>query len=330
MIFRNANDYTETQANIKIQTYLQSVKLFAQKLAPAKKDQIDIIEQNLSVIVMYDRGGKYKYKYYGHLEEMGMNGARGHFFWDNVDTEQFLPNGGIAVYDSITPHTLVHESLHAFSSESGRTANKGYYFKSGSHIQEFDNNASTNLGKDLNEAITDALASRFFGNIGPDPENRGGYGSQVIMADLLIGEQIENNFFIQDVYFGKSQEFSKEFDKVINSSNVKFADYLQGFRVLGSETDNTKSDMLLKTAIEYNLKKAKTPTEIDNVYAFQQKIINFYKNGGIITGFMEQEDIERLDNLLKFANTTYKTCKLKLANPKSMSPAPHIINYGRK
>lgn len=59
------------------------------------------------------------------------------------------------------------------------------------------------------------------------------YVSQVLMADLLIGENIENNFFVQNTYFGKAENFDEDFNKTIKTSNVKFSDYLDGLEFWG-------------------------------------------------------------------------------------------------
>lgn len=72
----------------------------------------------------------------------------------------------------------------------------------------------------------------------------------------------------------------------------------------------------MRGAVEYNLRKAKTFEEIDSVYGFQQKVINIYKNGGLYTNFMENDDINRMNNLLKFADNMQKQCKTNLNTQK--------------
>ena len=310
MIFRKP-DHSETQEDAKIAEILKSAKNFAQKIAPDNwKEKIEKIYTDLTV-VLCDANRTYKYLLDGELKETKFSASAAAVkFWENGDTKEYTTTQGIAILPTASSHVITHEALHAFSSDSGKTENGGRYIKVGSKYAEIDKNdnivAETN--DDLNEAITDSLASRAYGRIAPGTHL--GYGPQVIMADLLIGEKIEDNAFIQDVYFGKSEKFAEDFDKTIKTSKVKFADYLQGFKVFGSEEDVQKSDEMLKGVVEYNLRKAQTTEEIDEVHAFQQKVINFYKDGGI--SFIETEDIDRMENLLKFADKMQKQCKSNL------------------
>ncbi|MBQ8465796.1 MAG: hypothetical protein IJ545_07295 [Alphaproteobacteria bacterium] len=310
MIFRKP-DHSETQEDAQITEIIKSAKYFAQKIAPDNwKENVEKIYNELTV-VLCDGNRTFKALQDGKLKDIKFSAAAVKF-WENIDTNEYTTSQGIAILPKASPHVITHESLHAFSSDAGKTDDGGGYIKVGSKYAEFDREGSIvkRTNDDLNETITDALTSRALGRIGP---NAGAsYASQVIMADLLMGEKLEDNAFIQDVYFGKSEKFAEDFDKTIKASKVKFADYLQGFKILGSEEDNKKSDKLLKGAVEYNLRKAKTAEEIDHIYAFQQKIINFYKDGGITTNFMEDEDISRMENLLKFADKMQKQCKSNL------------------
>ena len=324
MIFRKP-DHSETQEDVKIAEILKSAKNFAQKIAPDnRKDNIEKIYTDLTV-VLCDGNRAFKALQDGKLKETKFSAAAVKF-WENIDTKEYTTTQGIAIFPTASSHVITHESLHAFSSDAGKTENGGGYIKVGSRYAEFDKNGNivARTNEDLNEAITDALASRAHGRIGPG--TNAGYVSQVIMADLLIGEKIEDNAFIQDVYFGKSEKFAEDFDKTIKTSKVKFADYLQGFKVLGSEEDNQKSDEMLKGVVEYNLRKAQTTEEIDEVHAFQQKVINFYKDGGITTNFIETEDIDRMENLLKFADKMQKQCKSNLVAQNFVTK--QIINEG--
>lgn len=324
MIFRKP-DHSETQEDAKIAEILKSAKNFAQKIAPDNwKEKIEKIYTDLTV-VLCDGNRTFKALQDGKLKETEFSAAAVRF-WENIDTKEYTTTQGIAIFPTASSHVITHEALHAFSSDAGKTENGGGYIKVGSKYAEFDKNGNivARTNDDLNETITDALASRAHGRIGPG--TNAGYVSQVIMADLLIGEKIEDNAFIQDVYFGKSEKFAEDFDKTIKASKVKFADYLQGFKVLGSEEDNQKSDEMLKGAVEYNLRKAQTTEEIDEVHAFQQKVINFYKDGGITTNFMEKEDIDRMENLLKFADEMQKQCKSNLVAQNFVTK--QIINEG--
>ena len=317
MIFRKP-DHSETQEDAKIAEILKSAKNFARKVAPDNwQENIEKIYTDLTV-VLCDGNRTFKAFQDGKLIDTKFSAAAVKF-WENIDTKEYTTTQGIAIFPTASSHVITHEVLHAFSSDAGKTENGGGYIKVGSKYAEFDKdgNIVSRTNEDLNETITDALASRAYGRIGPG--TNAGYASQVIIADLLIGENIEDNAFIQDVYFGKSEKFAEDFDKTVKASKVKFADYLQGFKVLGSEEDNLKSDELLKGAIEYNLRKATTAEEIDNVYTFQQKIINFYKDGGITTNFMEDEDIARMKNLLKFADKMQKQCKSNLVAQKMVT-----------
>ena len=316
MIFRNP-DHTETQEDIRIAEILESARDFAQKIAPEdSRIKIDQIYNDLSVVLCKNR--VFKCIHNGHLVDTEFSSVRGGIpagavmFWDNFDSKKCTSNLGIAIFPTSGAHIITHEALHAFSSDIGKTKNGGEFMKVGSKYTECDDKGDiiVKTSVDLNESITDALASRSQGHIGPS--SGAGYAQQLIMADLLMGEKVENNFFIQDVYFGRGEKFAADFDKTVKTSKVKFAGYLQDFRVLGSEEENQKSDELLKGAVEYNLRKAQTAEEIDKVYAFQQRVINLYKDGGITTNFMEDEDIARMENLLKFADKMQKQCKSNL------------------
>ncbi len=226
---------------------------------------------------------------------------------------------GIVLFENANDETIAHEALHAFSSEIGKIPDGGF-FRTGTSYMEVNTVVRRwvkIIGDDLNEATTDALATRFCGKIGPT--SRAGYASQVLMADLLIGENIEENSFIQNAYFGKAETFAEDFDKTVKTSNVKFADYLNGFRVLGTPEDNQKSDKLLQAAIEYNLRKANTEKDINQVYDFQKKVINYYKDGGPKTNFMDDDDFVRMENLLAFADKMQKQCKSNLIAQKMLS-----------
>ncbi len=316
MIFRKS-DYSETQEDPKIAGILKSAKDFARKISPDDwKDKVDEIYKDLTV-VLCDNNRSCKRLENGKLCDVKVPaGAAAYKFFASSDSRSYKTTQGIAICSQASNHIITHEVLHAFSSNSGKTENGGGYIKIGSRYTEFDGrgNIVTTTSADLNEAITDALASRANGRVGPGAN--AGYASQVIVADLLMGEKVENNAFIQDVYFGKSKKFAEDFDKTLKTSKVKFSDYLQSFRILGSEEDTQKSDELLKGAVEYNLRKAATSEEIDKVYAFQQKVIHIYKDGGLYTNFMEAEDIARMESLLKFADKMQKQCKSNLVAQK--------------
>ena len=310
MIFRKS-DHVETSEDTRIAEIIKSAKEFAVKIASDDcKEDIKERYDNLTVILC-DGSRTFKSIKDGNLLDRSFNAAAIAFF-ENIDTNSYTTDPAIAVLSEANSHVITHEVLHAFSSETGKTENGGKYIKMGSHYIECDNeeNVIKRHNEDLNESITDALTSRAHGRIGPG--TNAGYASQVIMADLLIGENVEDNFFIQDVYFRKGEKFTEDFDRIIKASNINFADYLQGFKVIGSEEDSQKSDEMLKGAVEYNLRKARTSEEIDKVYAFQQKVINLYKDGGITTNFMENEDISRMENLLAFADKIQKQCKNNL------------------
>lgn len=314
MIFRKS-DYSETQEDSKIAEIIKSAKEFAMKIAPDDcKENIEKRFNDLTVFLC-DGSRTFKSRKDGKLMDRKFNAAAIAFF-ENIDTNSYITESGIAVLPYASSHVITHEALHAFSSETGKTENGGKYIKIGSKYMECDSKEKVikSHNEDLNEAITDALASRKHNIIGPN--NGASYASQLIMADLLIGEDVKDNFFIQDVYFRKGGRFAEDFDRTIKASKTKFSDYLQGFKVIGNEEDCKKSDEMLKGAIEYRLRKAQTPAEIDKVYAFQQRVINLYKNGGIITQFMETEDIERMDSLLKFADKMQKQCKSNLVAQK--------------
>ncbi len=316
MIFRSP-DYSETTPNKELESIIKHVFDFVTKIAPTTKiKQIQKIEDNLAVIVC-DNTLVHKYLNNGTLQNQKLTAAA-HCFWTNIDTEKGSADQGLAFRSKgIDEHKIAHETLHAFSSELGKTSTGGY-IKRGSHYATTKANfidTIENQGSVLNEAITEALASRFRGTVGPGPG--AGYGSLVLLADLLIGEKLENNLFLQDVYWGLGNKFAKDFDKTVQTSQVKFTDYLKPFVICGTPEDNLKSDDLLHGAIEYNLKKATSTQEIDQVYKFQEKIITFYRDGFISTGIVEDQDIERMNNLIQFANKIYKKSKLDILNKKT-------------
>ena len=316
MIFRKP-DYSETSEAPEVVAILQAAKEFAQKISPdGWKEKVDEIYRELTV-VLCDNSRTCKRMADGMLSDIRVpSGTAAYKFFASSDSRTYKTTQGIAIRPQASAHVITHEVLHAFSSDSGITEDSGGYVKTGARYAEFDKdgNVIAETNNSLNEAITDALASRAYGRLGPGTGSS--YASQVIMADLLMGENIENNAFIQDVYFGKSQKFAEDFAKTLKTSKVKFADYLQGFNVIGSEEDTQKSDELLKGAVEYNLRKAQTPEEIDKVYAFQQKVINIYKDGGLETNFMDDEDIARMESLLQFADKIQKQCKSNLTAQK--------------
>lgn len=313
MIFRNP-DYSKTEPNKEIESIIKQVFYFVIKLIPATQaKQIKETEKKLSVIICNDTL-IHKHVHNGVLQDTKLI-ASAHKFWTDIDTNNMSANQGIALRPNCkNKHTIAHETLHAFSSSMGKTPNGGYV-KVGSLYTITDDTMHKTVeshGSVLNEAITDALASRFQGTIGPG--TGAGYGPLVLLADLLIGEELENNLFLQDVYWGMGNKFEKDFDKTVKTSQIKFANYLKPFVICGTPEDNLNSDNLLQGAIEYKLRKAQTLQEIDKTYAFQQEIINFYKNGGWVTGFIEDTDIERMDNLLKFAKKIRLHQKLKITN----------------
>lgn len=317
MIFRNP-DYTPSEQNSKFETLIKDVKAFAKRIAPEnKREAIDYIEQNLSVIIC-DKDRTHKCFFNGKLRDQKLREIA-HCFWTDVNIQEMSGNQGIALFEGANGEIVAHESLHTFSSEIGKLP-EGGFFKNGTDYVELNTvkgKWGTYIGTDLNESVTDALASRFCGKIGPT--SRAGYASQVLMADLLIGEKIENNFFVQNAYFGKIENFAEDFDTTIKTSKVKFSDYMDGFSVFGTKEDNQKSDNLLQAAIEYNLRKAKTEKDINQIYDFQKKVINYYKDGGIKTNFMEDDDFARMENLLTFADKMQKQSKSNLLAQKMLS-----------
>ncbi len=324
MIFRNP-DHEETSKDTRIAEIIESAKEFAMKIAPDDcKENVEERYNNLTIFLC-DGSRTFKSLKDGILVDRKFNAGAIAFF-ENINSKLCTTTSGIAVLPEASSHVITHESLHAFSSETGRMENGGKYIKMGSKYIEYDSeeNIIKKYNEDLNESITDALASRKHNLIGP---NSGAtYSSQLIMADLLIGENVEDNFFIQDVYFRKGERFAEDFDRTIKASKTKFSEYLQGFKVIGNEEDSKRSDEMLKGAVEYRLRKAQTSEEIDKIYAFQQKVINLYKNGGVTTQFMETEDIERMDSLLKFAGDMQKQCKSNLIAQKQF--ANQVVNGG--
>ncbi|MBD5405966.1 hypothetical protein HDR59_05465 [bacterium] len=310
MIFRNEFGICEEKPGIvKI---IEFTKIFAQTIAPDNmKEKIDAIYENLTVVEC-DDNGCFSSFVDGHSKYNRLYSSYGCCFFDNVNTKEYTATSSIALRLYSDRHVIKHEALHAFSSEYGKSKTGRFYDKCGASYSERDNkqNIIIEIGNDLNEAITDALASRVDGSIGP---GYGYYGAQVLIGDLLIGETVDNNSFIQDVYFNNGHKFAEDFDRTITVSGVKFAEYLKDFRVvLGNAKDKENADKLLMGAIEYNLKKAKTSEDIDNVYNFQKRVINFYKDGGEKTHFTKDEDIARLENILEFAEKIQNQCKLNL------------------
>ena len=324
MIFRKP-DYSETQEDTRIAEIIKQAREFAEKIAPDDcKENVEERYNNLTIFLC-DGSRTFKSIKDGNLMDRKFNAAAIAFF-ENIDTNLYTTTSGIAVLPEASSHVITHEALHAFSSETGRAENGGKYIKVGSKYIECDSkeNIVKKNNEDLNESITDALTSRKHNIIGPNSGPT--YSSQVIMADLLIGESVEDNFFIQDVYFRNGERFAEDFDRTIKISKTKFSEYLQGFKVIGDDEDSKRSDEMLKGAVEYRLRKAQTPEEIDKVYTFQQNVINFYKNGAIHTGFMETEDIERMDGLLKFAGDMQKQCKSNLIAQKQFTNK--VVNGG--
>lgn len=322
MQFRK-QDYTETSEDPRVAEAIREAHRFCLKLAPNMKEQFDDALSKFQVIVcgqdknykilFNDKFYDFKLTAQGESTTCIKKGEEGSF-----ET--------IAVYDTTSKQAIIHETLHAFSAKMGKTEQGGLYFKKGAKYTEYDKEGKeSERGHLLNETITDALASRAIGDIGPS--RKGGYGYNVMMADLLIGEKIENNSLIQDVYFGNGNIFAENFNKTLINSQVKFSDYEQDFDV-----ESDKSYELLKGAVEYNLRKASSSEEIDKVYAFQQKIINFYKSRGEsiegekILDPVEDETTCMMDNLLNIADKMQKQCKSNLVAQRIATK--QIVNQG--
>lgn len=302
---------------------------FANRLMPSKHNDFDETFDKLQVIVCrkdsdYKVDGKfYDYRVFedGKFYDYQIRGVQGQSVTcTNHRDDQIEAIETIAVFDRVPRQVVIHETLHALSTEVGKTEKGGEYIKKGASHNEYDNKGNTVISKGhlLNETITDALASRAIGDIGPCRD--GGYGYHVMMADLFIGENVENNFFIQDVYFGRGDNFADDFNKTLISSKVKFSDYEQDFSVTSDG-----SYELLKGVVEYNLRKASSSDEIDKTYAFQQKVINFYKSRGEtiegkeILDAVDDSTICMMDNLLKFADKMQKQCKSNLVAQKMIT-----------
>lgn len=318
MQFRK-QDYTETSEDLRIAEAIREAHLFAKKLMPSKQNDFDETFDKLQVLVcgtdknykVFEDGKFYDFKLWARGQSVTCINHKD----DKIESFET-----IAVFDTTERQAIIHETLHAFSAEVGKTEKDGLYIKKGAYYKEYDSKGHEiiNKGNLLNETITDALASRAIGDIGPG--RNGGYGYHVMMADLFIGEKVENNFFIQDVYFGRGNKFAEDFNKTLISSQVKFSDYEQDFNV-----ESNESYELLKGVVEYNLRKASSADEIDKVYAFQQKVINFYKSRGEtiegkeILDVVEDETTCMMDNLLKFAGKTQKQCKSNLVAQKMIT-----------
>lgn len=325
----NHLDKNSRDAYFRIAKDICDAHRFANRLMPSKHNDFDETFNKLQVIVCrkdsdYKVDGKfYDYRVFedGKFYDHQITGVQGQSVTCiNHRDDQIEAIETIAVFDRVPRQAVIHETLHALSTEVGKTEKDGLYIKKGAYYKEYDSKEHEiiNKGNLLNETITDALASRAIGDIGPG--RKGGYGYNVMMADLLIGEKIENNSLIQDVYFGNGNIFAEDFNKTLINSQVKFSDYEQDFYV-----ESDKSYELLKGAVEYNLRKASSSEEIDKVYAFQQKIINFYKSRGEsiegekILDLVEDDTICMMDNLLKFADKMQKQCKSNLVAQKMIT-----------
>ena len=323
MIFRDSN-HLPIENKQDTERLLNSVKEFAQRLAPAEwQEKIDNIYQNLTVVTFDIDTKTHKQKVDGELLEAKMFNAAAHKFRDNIDMEEYTCTQGIAIHpDGSSQHVIVHEALHAFSDEIGRN-DDGCFIKCGAHFRQKDKSGAkliVDRGSDLTESITDALASRFREKLGPN--GGASYADNVIVADLLMGKNIENNLFLQNVHWGDGKEFTTDFNNTINSANVKFEDYYDNFRVVSS--DNASE--LLKGAIEYGLRKTETSANLEDVYSFQKEVLNLYKDGGVVTNFMDDENIEMIEDVAEFADKIKQEHKINLLKNRtntSIAKAPY-------
>ena len=322
MQFRK-QDYTETSENPRIAEAIHEAHLFAKKLVPDMQEQFDDALSKFQVIVCGENRN-YKVLFYDKFYDFKLTAQGESTTCVKKDEDGTFET--IAVFDTSSKQAIIHEALHSFSAKMDKTGQGVLYFKKGACYREYDKEGHETIRGDLlNETITDALASRAIGGIGPS--RKGGYNYNVMMADLLIGENVENNSLIKDVYFGNGNTFADDFNKTLISSRVKFPEYEEDFDV-----ESDKSYELLKGAIEYNLRKASSSAEIDKVYAFQQKIINFYKSRGEtiegekILSPVENETISAMNNLLNFADKIQKQCKINLVAQKLVTK--QIINEG--
>ena len=265
-------------------------------LGIAPKDSHKKIEKSyeeLDVVMISSITGCYPKVADGEIKKIKTN-AGGLAFFNNVNNAEGTATTAIAIRKNSSTHVIAHEMLHVLSSE---ITEKGT--KRGTHIREYNNKDEQVLdtGLNLNESITDALASRFNGKFGSG--TGAGYGTDVIVADLLMGENLENNKFLQNVYWEDGKNFTEDFNNTVTLSNIKFEDFYNPFKIM--YTDNT-SDLLMG-AVEYKLKKAKTVDELNNVAKFQKETINLYKDD-----LMEIENIELLGNVQSFADSIKIAC----------------------
>lgn len=311
MIFRDSN-YTPIANDQNIEEYLMELKGFAKNLAPNEwQTKIDDACQNLSIVTIDTKTRKHKRTVDGKLLDMTLSAAA-HKFRDNINNKESSCTQAIAIHpNGASPHILAHEALHAFSDEIGKNETGGNFVKSGAHFVQTDelDNVVINRGLDLNESITDALASRFNKKIGPG--SGAGYSDNVIIADLLMGENPEKNDFIKNVYWGNGESFTQDFNNTIKSADIKFEDYYKSFKIVQSPN----ASELLKGALEYGLRKAKTPKELDDTHAFQQEVLDFYRDGGFKTNFIENEDLELLEKSRMFSNKIKEDCILAISSP---------------
>jgi hypothetical protein len=115
---------------------------------------------------------------------------------------------GVALRPNYTDHQLVHELLHALSSNEHNYFNNDItYTKTGTDISFYDRNLddyymdNNPSSEGLNEGITELLASQITG------EYTGNYANLVVIANLL---STSNNSLI-DAYFSKDSRLLEEF-----------------------------------------------------------------------------------------------------------------------
>jgi hypothetical protein len=324
MQFRDHN-YNLIESDAEIVDLVTRVKDFMKRIAP--RDCHEHIEENYRdlTVVFHDAKtrryhtlyeGNYpprKKKCAGNLQRRYMpknvNGQR-------VSNEQYLPVRTITGVIAIAPitaenktrtfKTVVHECIHAFSHFWGKHP-RGHYFQCGCRflIEREDERTVYSRGVALNECVTDLLCCHF-GAIKYDESNTS-YAKNFIVSDMLIGENIENNAFLQGVFFGDGKVFGEEINASFkrNGLGVRYRDMLGKFDAVKG---NTKAYDIVKGIILYRLDKALETDELDKEIAFQRLAAERFITD--IAGFyMSPEEYEHRSGLLQFIKRAHSERK---------------------
>lgn len=275
VIDNNFND-----ANVDKSTYNQIYNKIVEELSKRITDENilkDMLDGNDQIIIQPTDGIKYVVKLPdSSLRTLRFNNDASAFRTNmdvNITNEELIIRSGIALRPNFNLHQLVHELLHAMSSnqvskfdENGVTYTKvgtqiRYYKKNPNNSNDLnDYNMPNNLSSDgLNEGITDYLASIITGY-------QGNYPPLVIVAQLLMS----SNNMLLNAYFSKSsKELEMFYTDLEEKQSIITREDIIGLNPKGSISDEIITKLIVG-AINYNRAYGK---ELDK--ESYSKLINF-------------------------------------------------------